>query len=79
MYKKTRFYPPPPLNEVQGVYRINLFVRPFICLSVRLSVCPSSVYEDSCPARNIFALTFIRLTIFGIWVCSHETMTRKHS
>ena len=55
MYKKTRFLP--PLNEVQGVYRINLFVRPFICLSVRLSVCPSSVYEDSCPASNFFALT----------------------
>ena len=39
MYKKTRFLP--PLNEVQGVYRINLFVRPSVFPSVRLSVCLS--------------------------------------
>lgn len=38
MCKKTRFLPPPPLNEVQGVYKINLFVRPSVFPSFRLSV-----------------------------------------
>ena len=56
-------------TKLRGVHRNH-----FICLSVRLSFCPS-VCADLCQAHNFF-LVWHWLTIFGTCVYHYETMCR---